>query len=246
MRTFAILGLLDCVIVAMVDDLLISNDHMLHAVHESPAYSTTVSGIYESVLRTCVEGIFTIHELRMKNHVALLRSRFHIRKALPVDKVLGASNTGSGNCRRKVTWSRSGILALYAEDTIDPTVLMCSQTHIIYICRRFTIFRHSDRTLPESEVIHSVRALCHRKERLSVSTLDTNYKDIFSIPFDCSCIEGCMHLKTFHKIWICFLVEVISPEQRSVSCSDNRVHITLIYAIAIHRLIFSGNKGFMS
>ena len=103
MRAFAVLAFLDGVVEAVVDDLLLSDDHLLHAVHEGPADSSAVSGIDESVLRACVEGIFAVHELRMQHHVTLLRRGLHVRKTFPVHKVLGAGNSGSGHCGRKVS-----------------------------------------------------------------------------------------------------------------------------------------------
>ena len=81
-----------------VDDLLVFDDHILHAVHEGPAYASTTAGIDESVLWTCVQGIFSIHELRMKDNIALLRVGLHVRKTLPVYKVLRPCHTGCRNC----------------------------------------------------------------------------------------------------------------------------------------------------
>ena len=72
-RTLAVLAFLDGMVVTMVDYLLILDDHMLHAVHKCPANATSVTGVDESVLRTCVEGIFTVHKLRMKDYITLLR-----------------------------------------------------------------------------------------------------------------------------------------------------------------------------
>ena len=245
MRTFTVLGLLDRVIESLIDDRLIFNNSLLHCINECPTDTTAATCVDETVLRAGIEGVLAVHELWVKNNVTLLRLRLEVWKTLPVHQILCACNTCCCNCRRKIACRRIRILAFNTEDAVNPTILMCCESHIVYISRRLTIFRHCDRTIPETEVIHSVRALCHRKERLAVSTLDTNYKNILSIPFDCSGIEGGMHLETLHEIWICFLVEVISPEQRSVGCCDNRVHIALIYAITFNRFVLSGNEGLM-
>ena len=72
MRTLTVLCLLDGMVVAVVDDLLFSYHHLFHAVDKSPADAAAVSCVDETVLRTCVEGIFSVNELRMKHNITLL------------------------------------------------------------------------------------------------------------------------------------------------------------------------------
>ena len=66
---------------------------------------------------------------------------------------------------------------------------MCSKSHIIHIGCRLTILRHCDRTVPELEVVDTVRALSYCKERLTVSSLDAHYKHILAVPLDGARIE---------------------------------------------------------
>ena len=93
MRSLTVLDLLYSMVMTMVDYLLICNHYLFHAVHKRPANAAAVTGVNESVLRTCVEGIFAVHELRMQDDITLLRGRLHVRKTLPVHQVLGASHT---------------------------------------------------------------------------------------------------------------------------------------------------------
>ena len=72
-RALSVFAFLDSMIVTMVDDLFLGYDHMLHALDKGPADASAASGIDETVLRTCVEGIFPVHELRMKHDITLLR-----------------------------------------------------------------------------------------------------------------------------------------------------------------------------
>ena len=92
MRTFPVLGFLDCMVMTVIDYLLIYDDNLFHTVNKSPSDSTAVTGINEAILRTCIKSISAIHEFRMKNYITLLRSRFHIRQPLPIDKILRAGH----------------------------------------------------------------------------------------------------------------------------------------------------------
>ena len=243
MRTFAVLHFLDGVVEPLVDDILLGNDGMLHAIYKGPADSAAAARIDESVLRTCIKGILAVHELRVENDVALLRLRLEIRKALPVHEVLGTCDAGCSNSRRKISRWSIRILALYAEDAVDPSVLMGGQTHVVYVCRRLAIFRHSDRTVPETEIVHTVRTFCHSKERLAVSTLDTHHENILSVPLDRTRIECGMDAETLHEVRIRLLVHVIPPEQRSMVSGKDRESVALIDAVSLDSFILSGNEG---
>ena len=122
---------------------------------------------------------------------------------------------------------------------------MSCQTHIIDICRRLAILRQSDRTIPETEVVHSVRALGHCKEGLAVSSLDAYYKNIFSVPLDGSGVECSVHAETLHQIRICLLIEVVAPEKRSVVTCKDRIRITLVNSVTFDRLILLCDEGFV-
>ena len=76
------------------------------------------------------------------------------------------------------------VVTLGTEDTIHPSVLMSGESHVIDICCRNSVFGHSDRLVPESEVVHAVGAFSHGEEALAVSTFHTYHKHVFPVPLD--------------------------------------------------------------
>ena len=181
----------------------------------------------------------------MQDDIALLGLALQVREPLPVHKILRTGNPSSSNCRGQVSRCCGRVLALHAENAVNPAVLVGGETHIVNVGRRLTVLRHSDRTVPETEIVHSVRALCHREERFAVSGLDTYNKDVFSVPFDSAAIHRSVDAEAFHQIWIGHRIEVITPEKRGVFAGDYRVFVTLENSIAFNRLIFSCNEGFV-
>ena len=122
---------------------------------------------------------------------------------------------------------------------------MCGQTHVIYVGCRLAIFRHGDRTVPETEVVHSVRALGHSEEGFAVRTLDTHDEDIFSVPLYSSRIECGVHFETLHQIWVGLLVKVITPEKRGVCTGQNRIDVAFIDTVSFYGLVLSCDEGFV-
>ena len=59
-------------IASAVNYALLRDNRAIHAVDEGPAYASAGSGIYKSILRAGVEGIFSIYEFRMQHHIPLL------------------------------------------------------------------------------------------------------------------------------------------------------------------------------
>ena len=69
----AVLHLLDGMVLAVVDDNFVVDYSLLNARRQSPTNAAALAGLDEVVLRAGVEGVLFIDELRMQNHVALLR-----------------------------------------------------------------------------------------------------------------------------------------------------------------------------
>ena len=66
----------------------------------------------------------------MQHDVALLGLGAEIGQTLPIDEVFCAGDTtGSGSCA-EVAWL-TVVMTFYAEEPIDPTILMSGETHII-------------------------------------------------------------------------------------------------------------------
>ena len=210
MRTLTVLHLLDGMIVTGIDDLLFLDFGMSDIINKSPTDTTTRTCIDETILWTGIESILAINEFRMENHIALLALGLQVRKTLPVYQVLG---TGDGCCSCSSTEVARLIIimTLCTEHTIDVTILMSCESHIIDVGSRNNILRHGNRLIPETEVVNTIRTLCYGKEALAVSTLYTNNEEILTIPLDGTRIEGSIHHDALHEIRITLLIEVVTP-----------------------------------
>ena len=197
MGAFAVFHFLDGVVMAEVYDLLLLDHCAVHGIYQSPANAAAASCINESVLRTCVEGIFAVHKLRVQDNVPLLAAGLDIRKPLPVHKVLGTGNSGRCSCGGKVSF-QGVVLALHAEDAINPAVLMGREAHVVDVGCGLSPFRHSDGTGPELEIVNSIGAFGNRKEGFTVIPFHAHYKHVFAVPLDGAGIKGCIHPNPFH------------------------------------------------
>ena len=89
---------------AGVDDFLLSHLGVGDVIDQCPSDATAGTRVDETILRTGVEGIFSIDELRVQHHVALLAAAFQVRQALPVDQILGAGDSSRGGSGGEVAW----------------------------------------------------------------------------------------------------------------------------------------------
>ncbi len=181
----------------------------------------------------------------MQHYVTLLRLRLQVGQALPCLQVFGAGDTSCCSGCTQVA-GLAVVVTLSAEDTINPAILMLCDAHIINIGSRDDVVRHGDRLLPEAEVIHAVRRLGHGKERLAVSTLDTNYQTILALPFDGSRIQRGIHHDTLHQVRVVLFAEIIAPFQRRMFSSKYRILPLVINTIPpLHGFILARQQLFM-
>ena len=155
-------------------------------IYQGPTDTTATSGIYKTVLRTGIQRILSIHKFRMKNHIPLLASCFQIRQTLPSLQILGAGNSCRSGSRGKISRRCRIIMTFSTENTINPSVFMSRQAHIINICRRNNVLRHSHGIIPKTEIIYAVRTFSHCEERFTIRSFNTHHQQIFTIPFDSS------------------------------------------------------------
>ncbi len=210
MRALAILHLGNGVIVAGIDNLLLLHLRMGDIVYQGPANAATRTGIDKSILRTGVEGILAIDELRMQHYVALLRLRLQIGQTLPSLQVLGTCDTCGSSSSTEVAWLRV-IVTLGTEHAINPAILVPSDTHIIDIGGRYHIVGHRDGLVPEAEVVDTIGRLGHSEERLTVGSLHAHYQAVFPLPLDSTRIQRGIHHDALHQVGIILLAEVITP-----------------------------------
>ena len=152
-------------------------------VDECPSDASTGTRVDEAVLRTGIEGIFAIDELRMEHNVTLLRLGLQVWQTIPGLQVLRAGDGSGSSSSREISRLRV-VVTLGTEHAIDPAVLVLRDTHVIDICGRNHIVGHRDRLVPETEVVDTVGRLGHSEETLAVGTLHTNDKHILAVPLD--------------------------------------------------------------
>ena len=107
-------------------------------------------------------------------------------------------------------------MSLSTEHAVYPTILMLCQSHIINVSCRHHIIRHGDGFLPEAEVVDTIRALCHCKVALTVSTLHTHHQTVLALPFDSACVQRGITHNTLHQVRVVVLIKVVLPLQGHV------------------------------
>ena len=227
------------------DDFFLINYCMFDIVAETKSDSAAASCFNETIHRACVECIFAVYKFRMKNYISLLRRMkcFQIIKALPCLKVFCSYDTCFCNCCRQIRICF--ILALGAEYTIDPSIFMFCQTHVIYICFLRAGIRKLYRIIPEMESIDSCIALCYCKERFTVISLYADNQIIFSVQFNSTGVHYCIDSETFLEIGVCLRIQVISPFNRRKFSCQYRILITVINSIVkVCFLIFPCDQFF--
>ena len=227
---FAIFHFRDGVVVAGVDDFFVLHLSMGDVVDQCPADAATAARIDETILRTGVEGVFAIDELRVQHNVALLRLRLQVGQTIPGLQVLGARNACRSGCRREVA-RLCVVVTLGTEHTVDPAVLMLRDAHVVDVGGRNDILGHGDGLVPETEIVDTVRRLSHGEERLAVGTFDTHYEAVLSVPLDGSAVERSIHHDALHEVGVVFFAEVIFPLQWCMLCGQNGELPLLVDAI---------------
>ena len=213
---------------------------MFDIVAETKSDSTAASCFNETIHRACVECIFAVYEFRMKHYISLLWGMkcFQVIKTLPCLEVFCSYDTCFCNCCRQIRICF--ILALRAEYTIDPSIFVFGQTHIIYVCFLRAGIRKLYRVIPEMKSIDSCITLCYCKERFTIISFYTDNQIIFSIQFNSTGIHHCVDSKAFLEIGVCLRIQVISPLNRRKFSCQYRILIAVINSIVkICLLIFS-------
>ena len=187
-------------VAACVYYLLFGYFNIGHVVNQSPSDAASAAGVYEAVLRPCVERIFPVDKLRVQNHVALLALRLDVGQPVPCLQVFCARH---GGCRRgggKVAGRGCVVMSFGAEYAVYPSVLMFGKAHVVYVRGRDDVVGHGYGIVPEAEVVNSVGAFGHRKERLSVSSLHTDDQEILAVELDCARVERGVYAYTLHQV----------------------------------------------
>ena len=203
---------------------------MCHVIYQSPADATAAAGVDEAILRTGIESIFPIDELRMEHHVTLLRLRLQVGQPVPRLEVFSAGNTSSGSGCREIA-GLFVIMTLGTEYTVNPAVFMLCDAHVVDVRGRNHVFGHRDWFIPEAEVIDTVRAFGHGKERLTVGALHTAYQQVTAIQFDGSCIQYGVYHDALHQEGVVLFREVVLPLQWRMLSRQYGIAVLLVDAV---------------
>ena len=230
-RTLTVLHLGDGVVFALVDNRLFLNLSVRDVIHQCPADASTATSVDKTILRTGVEGVFTIHKLRVQHHITLLTLGFQVGQSVPGFQVLGTGDASSGCGSTQVARLRV-VVTLSTEHAVYPTILMLCQSHIINVGSRHHIIRHGDRLIPETEVVDTIRTLGHSKVTLAVSPLNTHHQTVFPLPFNGTCVQRGITHNTLHQVRVVVLIKVVLPLQGHMFSRHHRVLVLLVNTIS--------------
>ena len=108
---------------------------------------------------------------------------------------------------------------------------MLRDAHVVDIRGRNHVVRHGDGFLPETEIVNAVRTLRYGKVAFTVSSLHTDYQQIFALPLHGTGIKGSMTHDALHQVGIIVFVEVVLPLQRHMLGSHHRILVLLINTV---------------
>ena len=177
-----VLYLLDGVVSFGIHQDLFIHFRRRHGIGEPPAYAATAAGIDEAVLGTGVEHVLAVHEFWMQHHIALLGTLgSQIRQALPVLEVLGAHDAGGGHGAGGIALGSIRILALGAEDAVDPSILVSREASVIEVGVRIGGLGREDGFWIEGPVVDAVLAARQGEEALAIPAFGADDQDVFAV-----------------------------------------------------------------
>ena len=161
----------------------------------------------------------------MQRHVPLLRGAqgLQVRQAFPVFQVLRPDNSGRGHRRGKVRVVF--VLALGAEHTVDPAVLMLRQPHVVYVGLLLFRVRQDHRVIPEAEALGGFVAFRHGEEALAVRAFHAHHHAVLPVQLDGAAVHRRVDTQPLHHEGIGFRVRVIHPEGRDMLPGQHRVPV---------------------
>ncbi len=181
----------------------------------------------------------------MQDDIPLLALADKVGQAFPVDEVFRPGDAAFGSGGGKVA-GLAVVVAFGAEESVDISVLMRGEAHVVDIGSGDDVVGHCHGTFPEAEVVDSVGAFGDGEERFAVAAFDSHHDDVFALPFHSSGVEGCVDAYTLHEPWICGGVEVVFPERRyALGCYDG-MHIAVVDTVALDRCVFARDKFLVS
>jgi hypothetical protein len=120
------------------------------------------------------------------------------------------------------------ILPFGTEKTIDPSIFVPDQPHIINICIRFSCLRQLDRFVPEPELVNTGFTFRYSKKRFPVPSFHPDGQVYLSVQADRSGIEGGIDAHPLHQERIGSRIEIIAPVDRRMPVCHHREFIFII------------------
>ena len=215
-------------------------------IAQAEAHAAARAGVDEVIHGAGVEGVLAVHEGGQQVHIALLGAAQgdEVGQPLPGLEVPGADDACGGHGGGQVGVRL--VLALGAEHTVDPAVLVFGQPHIIDVGLVGAGVGQLDGLVPEAEAVHRGAALGHRKKALAVVALHPGCQVEPAIQLDGAGVEHGVDPQPLHKIGVCGGVEVEPPLQGDVLAGEDRVLPPVIDAVVkIALAVFAGQQGLL-
>ena len=128
-----------------------------------------------------------------------------------------------GDGPRRVAERRLRVLALGAEDAVEPAVLVGGQAHVGDVGVGLAGLGQRQRVVPEPEVVDPVVALGHGEEALVVAALDARHQADLAVPQNRPGARDGVHAEALDEPRVAAAVEVVAPEERRVGRRQHRV-----------------------
>src|SRR3712207_1249150 len=93
-------------------------------------------------------------------------------------------------------------MTLSAEHTVNISILMSRQSHVVHVGSRNHVLGHGDWLIPKLEIINAVRTFRHGEEALTIGSFHSYDQQILTIPLDGSTVERGIHHNALHQIRI--------------------------------------------
>ena len=160
------------------------------------------------------------------------RAGLEIVEPLPGLEVLRAGDAALGDGGGQVAARGVGVLALGAEQAVDPAVLVPDETHVVHVDVGVGRLGHDHRVIPEAEPVDAGRAFGDGEEALAVGAFDAGRQIDLAVQLDGAGIEGAVDAQPLHQVRIGLVVQIVPPEDRRVLGRQHRVLVAVEHAVA--------------
>ncbi len=134
-------------------------------------------------------------------------------------------------------------MPLDAEDSVDPTVFVSRQTHVVEVRLGGIETRNGYRSRPEAESVDPGFAFGHGEKRFAVVALDADDEQIAAVVLYGAGIERAVYAETFEQMGIRLRIEIVTPEQWRVPRRKYGIAIPRPHAVGFRRPVFPDEQS---